>query len=250
MSVLQTVIITGASSGIGAEIARRFSKENFNLLLLGRDEGKLRKVQQECKPANTQILAFDLKHLSHHKQEIQEKLSSLPPPAVLVNNAGVFFQGALLETSDQVWLEQFQTNLFSAVQLTKIVWPYFLENRKGSVLNISSSLGVRPSAQTGAYSASKAAMINWTQSLAQEAGPVGIRVNCICPGIVDTPIHSFHTMPPDEKNKALARMASFQLLNFVGQTADIAEAAYFLASDQSRWTTGSNLIVDGGIGLK
>ncbi len=250
MSVSQTVIITGASSGIGAEIARRFSRENYNLLLLGRDEGNLRKVQQECKPSRSEVLAFDLSQLAHHKKEIQEKLSRLSPPSILVNNAGIFAQGSLLETSDNVWLEQFQTNLFSAVQLTKIVWPFFLESKSGSILNISSSLGVRPTAFTGAYSASKAAMINWTQSLAQEGGPLGIRVNCICPGIVDTPIHAFHSLPAAEKAETLANMASLQLLNFVGQTADIAEAAYFLASDHSRWTTGSNLIVDGGIGLK
>lgn len=250
MSASKTVIVTGASSGIGAEIARRFSKENYNLLLLGRNEGKLRKVQQDCQPAVSQILAFDLSQLSHHKQEIQDKLSGLPSPSILINNAGIFSTGSLLETSDNVWQEQFQTNLFSAVQLTKIVWPFFLKNKSGSILNISSSLGVRPTAFTGAYSASKAAMINWTQSLAQEGGPLGIRVNCICPGIVDTPIHSFHSLPADEKGKAVSQMTNLQLLNFLGQTADIAEAAYFLASEHSRWTTGSNLIVDGGIGLK
>lgn len=250
MSSNQTVVISGASSGIGAEIARRFSRENYSLLLLGRDEGKLRKVQQECKTEYVQILAFDLSNISHHKIEILNKLSEMPTPSILINNAGVFYQGSFTETSDQVWNQQFQINLLSAVQLTKIVWPYFLENKKGSVLNISSSLGVRPTSVTGAYSAVKAAMINWTQSLAQEGGANGIRVNCICPGIVDTPIQSFHSLPEEEKAKMVSKLTSFQLLDFIGQTSDIADAAYFLSSDQSRWTTGSNLIIDGGIGLK
>ena len=250
MSALQTVIITGASSGIGAEIARRFSKENYSLLLMGRDEGRLRKVQQNCRPASTEILAFDLAKIAHHKNQILQKLSGLPVPSILINNAGVYFQGTSMETEDHIWMEQLQINLLSAVQLTKLIWPYFLQNKSGSVLNISSSLGVRPKAHAGAYSASKAAMINWTQSLAQEGADSGIRVNCLCPGIVDTPIHSFHKLPADEKAQALSKIASFQLLDFVGETSDIAEAAYFLASEKSRWTTGSNLIIDGGINLK
>ena len=250
MAIQQSVIITGASSGIGAEIARRFARENFALLLCGRDEAKLKKIQADCRPARAEILAFDLAQISHHKDDIKNKLAEMPPPAILINNAGVFHQGGFIQTSDQVWQEQFQVNLLSAVQLTKMIWPYFLQNRKGSVLNISSSLGVKPTASTGAYSALKAAMINWTQSLAQEGAINNIRVNCICPGIVDTPIHSFHSLPQDQKTAAVAQLTKFQLMDFIGHPSDIAEAAYFLASDLSKWTTGSHLIVDGGINLK
>jgi NAD(P)-dependent dehydrogenase (short-subunit alcohol dehydrogenase family) len=93
-------------------------------------------------------------------------------------------------------------------------------------------------------------MINWTLSLAQEGGEFNIRANCICPGIVDTPLHGFHTMPAFEKNKIVKAMAKFQLLNEIGDSKDIAEAAYFLASPLSKWTTGSIFHIDGGIGIK
>lgn len=246
----QTVLITGASSGIGAEIARRFAKEGYDLLLFGRDEKRLHEVRSSCTNQNTEVLAFDLKHLADHTDSILKKLANLSPPAVLVNNAGLFHQGLLEETTDTDWTTQFQANLLSAVQLTKLIWPFFKKNNKGSVLNIASTLGLKPTATTAAYSAVKAAMINWTYSLAQEGGAFNIRANCICPGIIDTPIHSFHSLPPAQKEKATKQMTAFQLLSEVGQPEDVAEAAYFLASDLSKWTTAAVLSVDGGINKK
>ncbi len=246
----QTVVITGASSGIGAEIAKRFAKEGYELLLFGRDETRLRKVQSECRNNRTEILAFDLAEITKYEDEIKKKLNDLTTATILINNAGLFHQGLIEDTSDEIWTTQFQINLLSAVQLTKILWPTFKENKKGSVVNISSTLGIKPSANTGAYSAIKAAMINWTQSLAQEGGNYNIRANCICPGIVDTPIHAFHSMSPDQKKEATKQMASYQLLGEIGKPDDVAEATYFLASDLSKWTTGAVLSVDGGIHLK
>lgn len=246
----QTVLITGASSGIGAEIARRFAKEGYDLLLFGRDEKRLNEVRSTCKNKNTEVLAFDLKHLPDFSETILQKLAQLSPPAVLVNNAGLFHQGTLEETTDADWTAQFQVNLLSAVQLTKMVWPIFKKNRKGSVLNIASTLGLKPTASTGAYSAVKAALINWTYSLAQEGGEFNIRANCICPGIVDTPIHSFHSMPQGPKDQAIKKMAAFQILGEIGKPEDVAEAAYFMASELSKWTTASVLSVDGGINFK
>lgn len=246
----QTVLITGASSGIGAEIAKKFAREGYDLLLLGRNEDRLKKVQSECVNAKTEILAFDLIEVNKFSSAIKKKLSTLSPITVLINNAGIYKPGSFLETQESEWISQFQVNLLSAVQLTQLVWPEFKKNKKGSVLNISSTLGIKPTAGTGAYSATKAAMINWTLSLAQEGGADNIRVNCICPGIVDTPIHDFHSMNSESKNKVTSQMSSYQLLSFIGQPSDVAESAYFIASDLSRWTTGSVLSVDGGIGIK
>lgn len=244
----QTVIITGASSGIGAEIAKRYAKEGYSLLLLGRNESRLKKVQSECTTAKTEILAFDLTDIQQQHEALKHQLSKLPNPNVLINNAGIFYQASFTETSPSIWLEQFQVNLFSAVALTQFLWPYFLKNKNSSVLNISSTLGVKPTAHTSAYSAAKAAMINWTLSLAQEGGAYGIRANCICPGIIDTPIHQFSAA--QNREEQFQQMTQYQLLSQVGQPQQIAEAAYFLGSNLSAWTTGSVLHVDGGINIK
>lgn len=250
----QTVLITGASSGIGAQTAVRFAKEGYELLLFGRDEARLKNVKDLCQKQSlkqkTEILAFDLVDINNYTDEILKKIDELTTPTILINNAGLFHFSLLEETHDDVWLKQFQVNLLSAVQLTKTVWPIFKKNKKGSIINIASTLGVKPSVGTGAYSAIKAAMINWTMTLAQEGGAHNIRANCICPGIVDTPIHAFHTLDLNEKQKATQHLIKLQLLNFIGSPTDIAETIYFLASDLSKWTTGSIINVDGGINIK
>jgi short-subunit dehydrogenase len=246
----QTAFISGASSGIGAEIAKKFAKEGYNLILCGRNETRLKKVQSECSGVKSAALAFDLSEVKKHTLDIQKKIAEFSPVTILVNNAGIYIPGNFENTSDEDWLIQFQINLFSAVQLTKILWPEFKKNKKGSVLNISSTLGVKPTPFAGAYSASKAAMINWTLSLAQEGGSQNIRANCICPGIIDTPIHSFHSMNVDEKKKITDQMSSYQLLNYTGLPSDIAESAFFMATDLSKFTTGSILHIDGGINIK
>ena len=247
----ETAIITGASSGIGAATAVKLSSEGYDLLLLGRNLENLKKTQGLCKGSGKiEILNFDLKDVAEQKDILLNTLKKLSAVSLLVNNAGIYKPNNFAETEISVWLEQFQVNLFSAVQLTQIIWPLFIKNKKGSVINISSTLGVKPTSNTGAYSATKAAMNNWTTSLAQEGGAYNIRANSICPGIVDTPIHSFHSEPKETSDAIKNKMAQFQLLDFIGQPSDVAEAVYFLGSDLSRWTTGAVLHIDGGINIK
>lgn len=260
----KTALISGASSGLGAEMARKFCLEGYDVILLGRDLEKLKKVQATLIQYSGQsaCLAFDLNDLINNqtssknikydeiRHNILNQIQLFSPLSVLINNAGVYQRASFENTNEDIWYQQFNTNFLSAVKLTQLIWPEFIKQNKGSVLNISSSLGLKPVPMTSAYSAVKAAMVNWTQSLACEAGPLGIRVNCICPGIVDTPIHGLQNLETSDKQKTLNLFSSMQLLKEIGQPEDIAEAAYFLGSDLSKWTTGSILTVDGGISLK
>ncbi len=244
-------IITGASSGIGQATAYKFASCGFDLLLIGRSAEKLKKTFNQCQTLNPKIkihmLSLDFKKFD--VATITQALVNFKlQPTVLVNNAGMYSQSDFINTTD--WYEMFEVNLFSAVKITQTLWPIFEKNKKGSIINVSSTLGLTPTAKTSSYSASKAAMINWTISLAQEGGAHNIRANCICPGIVDTPIHSFHNKPNAEKNKITENLVGLQLLNVLGQSEDIAESIYFLASDLSKWTTGATINVDGGIHVK
>ena len=244
-----SVLVTGASSGIGAEIAREFSSHGYFVFLLGRSEQKLKSVQKTC-VGPTEILAFDIKELSQYQNQLLKLLSAGPPLEILINNAGIYHQQGFMQTSDAAWTDQFEVNLMGPVRLARLIWPLFVKQKKGNILNISSTLALKPAPQTSAYSAIKAALNNWTLSLAQEGGIFNIRANAICPGIVDTPIHSFHTLEEKEKNKVVQNLSALQLLAPLGSTINIAKAAYFLASDESAWTTGAILSVDGGINIK
>ena len=244
-----TVVVTGASSGIGAASAREFSKHGHHVVLFGRSLEKLKSVQATCK-SQTTVLAFDLKNLKDHETDVLKTLENKPPLEILINNAGIYHQESFAKTSDEAWFEQFYVNLMGPVQLTRLLWPIFTKNKKGSILNISSTLGIKPVPNTAAYSAMKAALNNWTITLAQEGGAYNIRVNAICPGIVDTPIHAFHSMAPEEKSRVKTQMSKMQMISNIGTPEDIARSAYFLASNQSAFTTASILTIDGGIGLK
>lgn len=248
----EAVVITGASSGIGEATAYKFASEGFDLLLIGRSSEKLAKVKTQAQARNINVkietLSMDLKHFDPSK--LTEKLTHLSAPTILVNNAGVYTQNRPDDTHIDVWKEMFDVNVFGSVKITQTLWSIFKENKKGSIVNVASTLGIKPTPGTSAYSASKAAMVNWTLSLAQEGGEFGIRANAICPGIVETPIHDFYSAPAVAKDKIYAGITALQLLKKMGRPEYIAESIFFFGSEQSTWTTGAIHNIDGGINIK
>lgn len=245
----KAVLVTGASSGIGRATAKLFAQRGYFVYLMGRNKQGLEETALDCSHGAA-LLSCDLTDPQAVEKRLEEILHNPHYRLeVLVNNAGAFVQSSLQETSDEVWSSQFEVNLLSAVRLTRLLTPYFLTHKKGSIVNVSSTLGLKPTPHTGAYSAVKAAMISWTINLAQELGPF-IRANVVCPGIVDTPIHSFHSLKASEKSKVESQLAELQPLHRIGKPEEIAESIYFLGSDLSSWTTGAVLSVDGGINVK
>jgi NAD(P)-dependent dehydrogenase (short-subunit alcohol dehydrogenase family) len=252
ISLKQTVVITGASSGIGACTAEVFAKNNFNMLLIGRDLKKLDLVKSKCFEINpgiqVEILSLDMKN--YVSSIVMQTIEKLEPVTVLVNNAGIYLQKSFEQTTDADWAEQFEVNLLGSIRLTRDLWPIFEKQKNGSIINVSSTLAHKPVANASAYSAIKAAMVNWTLGLAIEGGTHNIRANCICPGIIDTPIHPFHSLTAEKKQDVETSISKIQLLKKLGQPIDVAESIYFLASDKSSFTTGSILNIDGGINIK
>jgi short-subunit dehydrogenase len=248
----EAVVITGAGSGIGEATAYKFASEGFDLLLIGRSSEKLEKVKTQSQARNINIkvetLSIVLKDFDPVK--LKDKLTKLSPPTILVNNAGVYTQNKPDDANIDVWKEMFEVNVFGSVKITQSMWSIFKENKKGSIVNVASTLGVKPTPNTSAYSASKAAMINWTLSLAQEGGEFGIRANSICPGIVETPIHDFYSAPASAKDKIYSGITALQLLKKMGRPEYIAESIFFFGSEQSTWTTGAIHNIDGGINIK
>lgn len=244
----KAALITGAGRGIGAATAREMSRRGHFVFLLGRNEKNLRETGASL--GDHEVLLCDL----DRKEQVENAVQHIAGRRdlrleVLINNAATFKVHSFLDGNDDLWTANFQTNLLAPVRLTRALWPLFTSQKKGSIVNVSSTLGEKPTATTGAYSAMKAALINWTLSLAQEGGPHGVRVNAVAPGLVDTPIHSFHFLPEAEKTAALAKMAGLQPLGRIGTPDEVARSIAFLADEDSNWTTGAVLRVDGGIHL-
>lgn len=251
----QIVAITGAGSGIGAATAERFAREGWDVILLGRRPEALEQTRLKIEktigtgaagvPVRAHVLALDISARDCDTRALSW-LSANPELAArikcVVHNAGIYKQQMTLETTDADWHSIFETNLFGVARLNSVFWNSIKINR-GSIVTVSSTLGLKPTASTAAYSASKAALINWTQSFALEAAPFGVRVNCVCPGLVDTPIHHFQS---DAQRESLGPL---QPLGRIGKPEEIANMIYTLAGPGSEWTTGSIISVDGGIGL-
>lgn len=247
---MESVIVTGAGSGIGAACARDLAKAGYFVVLVGRTESKLTDVASQIGQKNCLTLSTDLSSAegcSYLFEALKSSTASQYPLKALVNNAGIVIRKPFIETSDEEWESHFQINLMSVVRLSKEAVPLLKQNPSSpSIINISSNLGLKPIADTSSYSAVKAALINLTQSMALEFSAYKIRVNCIAPGIVETPIHHFYKTEDSKLRNQLDRL---QPLGRMGQPVDIAKAVTFLVSDQSSWTTGSVLTIDGGISL-
>lgn len=244
---MKNVIITGAGSGIGAAIAQVFAKNNWHTVLVGRTEAKLRKTQEQLGTDCT-VMTCD----QSNRDSITQLARSLQDQDIaisaLINNAAIYLPSSFAEADDDNWLQQINTNLLGPVRLTKALWSNLVQN-KAVITNVSSTLGLRPIENTGAYSATKAALNSWTQTLALEAAPLGMRVNSICPGLVDTPIHGFHKNEDPQMQELSQKLQGLQPLGRMGQPMDIAEAVYFATSEKANWQTGSLISVDGGVGL-
>jgi NAD(P)-dependent dehydrogenase (short-subunit alcohol dehydrogenase family) len=241
-----TVLVSGGGSGIGRATALRFLSEGWQVVIIGR---RMEPLQEFARQSPDRILPFvcdltksqDVDKLS---TELRKRAGFSESLKAIVNNAGIFERRSIRDTDDALWMRIFETNLLGSVRLTRAFLAE-IEKNQGVIVNVSSTLGLRPVAQTSAYSALKAAMINWTQCLALEISPAGARANCVCPGIVDTPIHSFHSQSESEK----LSLNSLQPLGRLGRPEDVAHAIWSLSAPGSEWMTGSILNVDGGIYL-
>lgn len=245
------VLITGAGSGIGAATARRFSKEGWEIILVGRRLEALNAVAKTCH-SMAHVCPLDISKSDSGKTLatwLAEHADIAIRLTAVVHNAGIYEQSTTLESTDESWHRMFETNVFGIIRLTQVLYSNIKMNR-GSFTTVSSTLGQRPTANTPAYSASKAALINWGHSFAKEVAPDGVRVNCVCPGIVDTPIHTARPgATTTGANELMRILGPLHPLGRVGQPDEVASMIWSLSGPGSEWTTGAVVNVDGGINL-
>ncbi len=237
----KTAIITGGGSGIGQASAKVFHKEGANVVLFGRRKHKLEETAHEL-GSRVLIIEGDMTLSNDLERLVQETHKKFQRIDILVNNAGLFKGAPLHEISDEEYDEMMDINIKGVFQLTRKVLPVMMEQKGGSIIHISSILGIIAVPQVAAYNVSKGALNQLNRSIAVEYGSYGIRSNSICPGLIET------EMTADiMKDEALMQEWSKDYpIGRFGKPEDVANACLFLASEESSFITGTVLPVDGG----
>src|SRR5208282_4025213 len=236
-------VITGAGRGIGRAIALKFAAEGADIACVSRTAENAEKVAAEIRLLGRQAWAYavDVADSAAVAAAAEKILAQTGKVDILVNNAGVTRDGLLMRLSDEDWDTVLNTNLKGAFLFTRAFCRGFLKQRSGRILNIASVIGLMGNAGQCNYAASKAALIGLTKSIAKEFASRGVTVNALAPGFIETDMTA--ALTAEMRAELLQRIP----LRSLGQSADIAEAALFLASPGARYITGQVLTVDGGM---
>jgi NAD(P)-dependent dehydrogenase (short-subunit alcohol dehydrogenase family) len=237
----KVAIITGGGSGIGKAIAQAFVREGAKVVIAGRDTKKLDRAAAEI-GADCLAVSADVSNGANVQKLVSATLDRFKQINVLVNNAAVLLPGTAESISEEDFDQTFNINVRGLWLLSRAVLPHMRATGGGSIINIGSVLSLLGARNRVAYSASKGAVMAMTKAMALDHAAENIRVNCIAPGIVATEmVEKFNTDEAARRQReAMHPMGRF------GQPEEVANAAVFLASDESGWTTGSVITVDGG----
>lgn len=244
----KTVLITGATSGIGSAIARDFADSGANLVVNGRDgrRGSELVGDLEARGAAALLVTGDVSDAAFCARLVDRAVERFGKLDVLVNNAGVIHMADIVETSDDIWRETMAVNVDAVFHLCRAAIPVMRTNGSGAIVNISSNWAVVAATRAVAYCASKAAVLQLTKALAVDHAADNIRVNAVCPGDTDTPMFDAGLEPGDDPAESRRIAAEAFPMGRIAQPGEIAKAVLFLASDDSSFTTGTSLVVDGG----
>ncbi len=239
-------LITGASRGIGKAIAIAFANQGANIAFtdIRRDE-IMEQTENEIKALGVKAVGYasDASSFEDSERMVDEVVKEFGRIDVLINNAGITRDNLLMRMAESDWDLVLKINLKSAFNLTKAVQKYMLKQRAGSIINMSSVVGVNGNAGQSNYSASKAGLIGFTKSIAQELGSRGIRCNAVAPGFIETDMTAKLS---EEVRKAWAEQIP---LKRGGKPEDVANVCIFLASDLSSYVTGQVVSVCGGMSM-
>ena len=239
-------IVTGGSRGIGFAIAKILSENGATVVITSKDSEKIKKA--ESKISNSFGITCNIKKKTEVQNVVNQTIEKFGKLDILVNNAGIFPKiKQLHEIDENEWNEVLDVNLTGQFRFTKEAIPH-LQKTSGCIINISSDAGLKAyeNFNVDAYSASKAALIVLTKCWALEYAKDKIRINCICPGVVDTDM----TKPFLKNQKDVEFMNNEHPLGRIGQPEEIGKAALYFASDDASWVTGAILTVDGGESIK
>ncbi|MBT3926832.1 MAG: SDR family oxidoreductase [Rhodospirillaceae bacterium] len=238
-------IITGAATGIGLETARRFAEEGAQVVLSDIDSAGVAAAAGEITGAIA--IAADVTDQGQVDALIAGAIEGLGGLDIFVNNAGIPMLGGVESLAEADWDREMDVNLKSIYRTGRAVWPHFKAQGGGVILNTASIAGLRGSAGQASYGAAKAGVVNLTRCMAIDGAQVPIRVNCICPGFIETPMVLAYLEGQDDPVASRAEVDALHPLGGIGRPGDIAAGFVYLASDEASWITGTALTIDGGL---
>ena len=243
---LKTAIVTGASGGIGGAIALKLAEQGYLVFAqYNKNIQAVETLKEKAKACVGEVIPvhFDLTDGMQIEKAYREIVSKSNRINALVNCAGVGLYKLSQQTSEKDWNDLFSINVTGAHLLTSLVLEGMIECKSGKIVNVSSIWGNVGASMEVAYSASKSALIGYTKALAKEVGYSGINVNCVCPGVIDTPMNSRFTK--EEIDELIASTPVGRL----GKGEDVAEIVEFLLSERADFITGQVITIDGGFTL-
>lgn len=246
----RVAIVTGGAMGIGRAAAECLAREGAAVVIVDNQEGAGAAAAAELEAAHPGMVAFchaDISRPQDDRRAVEETVERFGGADILVNNAGIQTYGGPADTTEEIWDRTMDVNLKGHWLMSKYAIPHMLKRGRGSIVNVSSVQGLASQANVLAYATSKHALIGLTRAMAVDLARQGIRVNCVCPGSVDTPmIRSI--IAQDRDPARLERI--LHGMHPIGRMADpreIGEVILFLASDRASFMTGSIVTVDGGL---
>ena len=244
----KVALITGGNSGIGRATALLFAREGAKIALTGRDEERGKQVAEEIRKASGTAIFIrsDVRIAKDCKRAVDETLRQFGRLDILFNNAGVFYPHTVVDCPEEEWDMTIDVNLKGTYLMSKLVLPPMIAQGGGVIINNGSGWGIVGGNEAASYCASKGGVVLLTKAMAIDHGRQGIRVNCLCPGDVDTPMLAADSKLRGMEWKDYLAEATNRPLGRIGTPDEIARAALFLASDDSSFMTGAVLVVDGG----
>jgi len=238
----KTVIVTGSTRGIGRAIASRFAELGANVMICGTTD-KVHEVVEEFKNKGYSVSGFvgDLSDPRNTQALVDRTVENFGGLDVLVNNAGITRDRLLIKMEEEDWDTVININLKSVFLLTQAAVRVMMKKKKGSIINVSSVVGLMGNAGQANYAASKAGLIGFTKSVAKEYARRGITCNAIAPGFIETEMTG--SLPEEAKENYIRNIP----LGRPGTTSEVAELAVFLASDRAQYITGQVINIDGGL---
>ena len=240
----KVAMITGAASGIGRGIALRLAEMGAFVAVLDIDEAKGKAAVQEM--GEGLFLKCDVRRAAACKDAVDSVLAAKGKIDILCNCAGIAIRKDIVELSEDEWDRAIDITLKGIYLLCREVVPHMIRGGGGSIINIGSGWSMKGGPRAASYCAAKGGVVNLTRAMAIDHGKHNIRVNCVCPGDVDTPMLMSECEQLGENKDLFLREAANRPLARIGTPEDVANAVLFLASSMSNWITGAALVVDGG----